>query len=233
MDPMGDLKDIVIGGLIEDIRQIEEAVAIRREIRAKAVVINEAAMGSLFSRLQMILGRHAVVSAVHLFDPPDDTHHSRRIPAALNQMRFTADYLKIENREFVIAKLIGFGHNENEFEGIPDPWITQLLRKEFADRLPDAGQPGSNELSVALDSLSNARDKSIAHSEEVQTSDEWETSEKNIIMLLEYARDFTGTIGKVYLNTDFITADGDSIFRIDAERTTNILKQLLSKAGIQ
>ncbi len=233
MDPMGDLKDIIVGGLVEDIRQVEESVALNREIRVGAKDINGAALGPLFSRLQIIMGRHAITSTIHLFDPPEDNYPSRSIPVALNHMRFTADYLKIENRDFVIKKLIGFRHEESQFEGIPEPWINQLVRKEFADRLPDAGQPDSNELSKALDSLKSVRDRIISHSEEVIETDEWQSSEKDITLLMEYARDFVATISKGYLNIDYVLSDGDTIFRIDADRTTEMLKRLLKKAGVQ
>ncbi len=231
MDPMGDLKDLISGGLVESIRQIEEASVLWQETGTHANAINEAGFGNLFGRLQPILQRYAILAACRLFEVESDNKYPlKSIPSAINHLRCNADYLQIQNKEFVIERLVKFGHERSEFEGIPDPWINQLVRKEFADRLPKADEPESNDLSGALHNLKLERDKFSAHSESVQRIDSLRNNDLNL--LLGFARDFVGTIGKGYLNIDYVFADGDSIFRIDATRTTNVLRQLLGKAGI-
>ena len=231
MDPMGDLRDLISAGLVEDIRQVEEAAVLWREISAQAEAINKAGFGNLFGRLQPILERYAVLATCRLFEPESDRYPLKSIPATLNHFRYNADYLQIRNRGFIMEKLVGFGHEPSEFEGIPDPWINQLVRKEFADRLPNADDPKANDLSGALHNLKTVRDKFSEHSESVQQLDDPKAKDMNL--LLDFARDFVGTIGKGYLDIDYVFADGDSIFRIDAERTANTLRQLLSKAGVQ
>ena len=231
-DPVNDLKAFVTAGVVEDIRQIEETIGLYQEITTRASAINESGLGPLFSRLQLISSRHAIVVSIRLFEPPHNRYPSRSIPTVLNHMRYTADYLKIENREAIINRLAEFGHDTTQFEGIPEPWITQLIRKEFADRLPDTTQPDSNALSSALDALYSQRDRYVAHSEEVQILREWQALESDISTLLEYARDFTETIGKGYLDKDYQLGDGDSVFRLDRERTVVMLRRLLELAGI-
>lgn len=223
-DPMGELREIVIGGLADNILQAEEAITLRAKIGAAATRTDESGLGHLFDRLQIILGRFAILSTCRLFEKESDNYPLQSLPTALNHLRFNAEYLKIENKEFVIKKLIAFGHEENQFEGIPDPWITQLVRKEFADRLPVPGNPESGELSKALDTLRSLHDISMAHPGTTQKPDGLTPAEAGIRTLLEFARDFVETIGKGYLNTDP---------EWDTAKTSGELTRLLSQAGIQ
>ena len=229
MDPVNDLKNLINGGLVEDIRQIEESLALQQQILSQADRINKAEFGPLFGRLQLILGRCAVTTAIRLFEPPDDNYPSRSIPTILNHMRFTADYLNIVDRNVIIERLIGFGHEQQQFEGIPDPWITQLIRKEFHDHLPAGGDAAANELSQSLDTLNRLKDKFIDHCEVAQSDNEWKSCEQHIRLLLEYATDFVMTIGKGYLNQDYLLDGNISIFGLDTDRTTETMKKLLGK----
>jgi len=232
MDPVNDLKRLVSEGLVEDIRQIEESLVLQQQIRNSAEGINRADLGPLFGRFQPVLARYAVIASVRLFDPPDDQYPSRSIPTILNHMRFTADYLNIVHRESIIERLISFGHERQQFEGIPDQWITQLVRKEFHDHLPLRADPDSGELSDALDALHSLKDKPIAHSEEVQIDDEWKNCDQPIRLLCDYAIDFAVTVGKGYLNQDYRLDGSTSIFRLDADRTLEMMKMLMGKIGI-
>ena len=223
-DPMGELREIVIGGLANNILQTEEALILRTKITANATQIDKSGSGHLFGRLQAILGRFAILSVCRLFEKESDSYPLQSIPIALNHLRFNAEYLKIENKEFTIKKLITFGHEKNQFEGIPDPWITQLVRKEFADRLPVPGNPESGELSSAMDALKTINDKPMATIVTVQKSDDMTPAETKIRILLEFAKEFVETIGKGYLNTspEWTTA-----------KTSEEIARLLSQAGIK
>ena len=222
-DHSAKLNDIVMKGLAENIRQAEEAVTLRDEISARAFQINEAGFGALFGGMQMTLGRYSILSVTRLFDPPDDNYQSKSIPSALNHVRFTADYLKITDREFVIKRLIAFGHDKSQFKDIPDPWITQLVRKEFADRLPKAGDPESSELSKALAALLTAGNKPVTPPKTVEESDALSIIDAPRDLLLGFAKDFVAIIGQGYLNTPF---------EPDTRTAGSDLKQLFIRAGI-
>lgn len=232
MDPVNDLQRLITGGLVEDIRQIEESLVLQQQIYEYAEKINQADLGPLFGRLQLILSKYSLIATIRLFDLPDDRYPSRSIPAILNHMRFTADYLNIVDREYIINRLIGFGHEKEQFEGIADPWITQLVRKEFSDHLPNAGEPEANELSGALHFLNNLKNRPIAHREEVQSDKEWKAHENHIRLLCGFATDFVITIGKGYLNQDYLLDGNVSTFQLDVDRTMDIMKRLLEKTCI-
>ncbi len=223
-DPIGELREIVIEGLADSILQAEEAITLRAKIGTTSTRTGESGLDHLFDRLQVIMERFAILSTCSLFEKESDNYPLQSLPTALNHLRFNAEYLKIENKEFVIKKLISFGHEENQFEGIPDPWITQLVRKEFADRLPVPGNSGSGELSKAMDTLKSLHDTPVSHLETTQEPDGLTPVEAGIRTLLEFARDFVETIGKGYLNIDS---------EWDTARTSGELIRLLNQAGIQ
>ena len=198
-----DLDDILVKGLAENICQAEEALAICAGLGENAAAVLESGNRQLFSRIRIMLERYAIMAVTRLLEPDEDGFHSISIPVALNYMRFHADYLEINDREFIFKKLINFGHEAKEFEGIPDPWITQLVRKEFADRMPNANDPDNDDLSRALYNLKNVRDTFITDVVTEKELEEIEKSERNIKTLLIYARDFIGTIGQGYLGVAF------------------------------
>lgn len=214
-----DLNDIVVGGLADSIRRAEEVMALRVQISANDAIASGAEFGHLFDRLQVILGQYAILMVTRIFEPEEDGFQSTSIPVALNNMRFNADYLEIHDRDFILKKLISFGHEEKEFDGIPTPWITQLVRKEFADRLPDVRDPDSNDLSRALFSLKQKRDISDGDSNIGQEGFNTEEADRNLKTLLMYARDFADTIGRGYLgvsleyNTKSIESQLQQLFR--------------------
>jgi len=218
-----DLNDIVTGGLAESINRAEEVMALRAQIGANTAIASGAELGYLFDRLQVMLGQYAILVVTRMFEPEEDGFQPTSIPVALNNMRFNADYLEIQDRDFILRKLISFGHEEKEFEGIPTPWITQLVRKEFADRLPDIREPDANDLSRALFSLKQMRDVSASDSATSQEGLNTEESDRNLKTLLMYARDFVDTIGRGYLGVSL---------KIDTKVVESQLKQLLQQAGI-
>ncbi len=222
-DNKKDLNDIVVVGLAESIRRAEEVMALREQISANAAINSGAEFGHLFDRLQSMLGQYAILLVTRIFEPEEDGFQSTSIPVALNNMRFNADYLEIHDRDFVLKKLISFGHEEKEFEGIPTPWITQLVRKEFADRLPDLKDPDANDLSRALYNLKQMRDVSASDSATGQEGLNIEESDRSIKTLLMYARDFVDTIGRGYLGVNL---------EIDTKTIESQLKQLFQQAGI-
>ncbi|MBT4512451.1 MAG: hypothetical protein HOC20_09620 [Chloroflexi bacterium] len=217
-----DLDDILVKGLAENICQAEEAMALCAGIGENAGAGFGSGNRQLFSRIRIMLERYAILAVTRLFEPEEDGFHSISIPVALNYMRFHADYLELNDREFILKKLISFGHEAKEFEGIPDPWITQLVRKEFADRMPNDDDPDSDDLSKALVSLKSMRDTFVTDAVTEQELEEIEKAERSMKTLLIYARDFIGTIGQGYLGV---------VFESNPNVLQNELAQLLNRIG--
>ncbi len=218
-----DFHDIIINGLGENIRQAEEAMALSESITANMAATDRGGVGYLFSKMQLMLQRYAIILVTRLFEPEEDGFESFSIPVALNYLRFHADYVEIRDRETILKKLISFGHEQNEFENIPEPWITQLVRKEFADRLPQAKEPENSDLDRALYNLKRMRDKITIDSDGEQEYTSMSQADRYMKTLLIYASDFIETVGKGYLG---ITPEKDN------NMIDNQLKHLLNLAHI-
>ena len=61
-DPIGELREIVIEGLADNILQAEEAITLRTKICTTATLTDESELGHLFNRLQIIFERFAILS---------------------------------------------------------------------------------------------------------------------------------------------------------------------------
>ncbi len=173
------------------IRGLEETISLCEAAR-RLLASRGNGEGTLPDGLPVILERYIITESGLLFEPEHPEYPTRSIPAALNYLRFHADYLKIEHPEAVIERLIRFGHEPKQFEGIPDPWITQLLRKEFAERLPRENAPDAGELSAALHTVRLLRGKFP-----IDPSDRAEIGRATEV-LLAYAGDFTRTVRQGY-----------------------------------
>lgn len=206
-EPQRELRDIVVNGIAESIRQIEAAIFLRRTIASNALSVNEAGFGALFGRCQAILGRYVILATPRLFEPADEGYPARTIPVALNYIRFHADYLEFTNRQPVIDKLIACGHEPSIFEGVPDPWLTQLLRKEFSDRMPDVKSPDKNELSKTLFLLLGLQDETGPAPESVIEADYVTEVETGVRSLLDQAREFVQVIAEGYLGREIALTD--------------------------
>lgn len=217
-----DIEDIV-KGLTENLCLIEESLAILAQLNESIIAANVAGHGHLVSRLQSMLERYTILAVTRLFEPEEDGYHSLSIPVALNHMRFNADYLEIRDREVIFKKLISFGHERKEFDSIPNPWINQLVRKEFADRLPQPKDPESSDLGKALFNLKCMRDIPVSEDEKKQGRVDSKDIEREIKTLLVYAGDFVNTISGGYLGVNL---------EIDRNTIVSEFKQLLNTAGI-
>jgi len=232
MTPRGKLKDIISRGLVIDIFQTEQAIALDWEIGSHAEEINKATFGDLFGSLQWILGRHAILAVSRLFELPNARYLIRSIPTAIKLLKLHADDLPIKKKPFVIGKLVQFGHRDNQLNRLSDTEITKLIVKEFSESLPSTAQASLNDLSRALNALKAARDKSIAHNEAIQVSEIPKATYAEIDRLIDYAKKFVGVVGFGYLGVHYESNNGEYVLRSNAERASMALKRLLTISGV-
>ena len=87
-------------------------------------------------------------------------------------------------------------------------------------------------MSKSLNALKTARNKVIAHSEAILTSDLPRTTWDEIEQLIDYAKEFLGIVGIGYLSIAYEDDNGNHFLSSDAKRTTRAMERLLQKAGI-
>jgi AbiU2 len=222
------LKDVISEGVVIDIFQAEEALALYQLIGQRAEGINAATFGTFFGSLQMVLLRHLILSASRIFEPETRHYRLRSIPAALKILQERAE-------ELVIEQSIALTHvvpcHGIERAQAPRPEITRLVANYCADQTPKAGLVTPDGLSRTLDSLKTIRDKFIAHPEAIRVDDLPKATLYEIADLLSFAKRFVDTIGFAYLSTAYADDSGEYMLSSDAERATRCLKRLLKLAG--
>ncbi len=108
------LEDIISKGIIIDIFQAEEALSLARFIGKNADIINKNNFGNFFGSIQFILSQQFILAVTRLYEPPNPRYPIKSIPSALEFIKHNVDNLVIEQKRYLIKKLIDFGFQENQ-----------------------------------------------------------------------------------------------------------------------
>jgi hypothetical protein len=213
------LKDIIEHGILSNISEAEEALALYRSVSIHAKSINAATFGQFFGRLQDILRNHLFLALTRLFEEVR-SYPIRSIPAAVKVLNEDAKDLLVEQRTALADIEISYGFLETTGA---QPEITQVVSRYFGDRL--------RSLAPKVKSLRNHRDKFIAHSEAISAEDLPAIHTQDIHELLDFAKHFTHTIRLAYLSTPCAYVSGEYMLTSDAFRASVCLERLLEFAG--
>jgi len=227
---MENLEDIISNGLVLDIFEAEQALALENLIGINAAAINEQKFGNLFGSLQVILAKCFILAVTRLYEKPNSRYQIRSIPEALNVLEKYAKEFEIKRKSIVISKLEELGYDAGELKKMSDVNLTMKVVKYFSENLPkslisEAGMP------KALDALKTIRDKAIAHREAMEVSGLKIPSYAKIDQLIDLAIRFVIIVGNGYLGINYEIA-GRYFHTSGAKRASRSLRRLLVKAGV-
>lgn len=227
-----ELKDLITNGIVLDIFEAEQALALEEFIGKNAEPINEHRFGSFLGSLQIILAKCFILAVTRLYEQPNPRYRIRSIPEALNLLRKFANELPIKRKSLVLDKLVDFGYDMEQVQVMPDKEITLRIVKYFSDNLqPKTIISNINEIHDALDALKKVRDKALAHREAIEVSGLRLPSYAKIDKLVDLAKKFVVVVGNGYLGRNY-EVNGRYLHTSDAKRASRSLKRLLIKAGI-
>ena len=232
VSPIEELTDLITNGIVLEIFEVEQALALDELIGINAKVINEQRFGSLFRSLQIILGKCFVLDIAKLYERPKRKYHIKSIPVALKLLQDNADELPIKRKPLVFDKLVEFGYDMEQVQVMPDKEITLRIVKYFSDNLqPKTIISNINEIHDALDALKKVRNKVIAHREAIESSELKLPTYAKIDQLVNMAKKFVVVVGNSYLGGNY-EVNGRYLRTSDAKRASRFLRRLLIKAGI-
>ena len=232
VSPIEELKDLITNGIVREIFEAEQTLALEELIGINAKVINEQRFGNLFGSLQIILAKCFVLAIARLYEQPNPRYRIRSIPEALNLLQKFANELPIKRKPLVLNKLVEFGYDMEQVQVMPDKEITLRIVKYFSDNLqPKTIISNINEIHDALDALKKVRDKAIAHPEAIEASELKLPTYAKIDQLVDMAKKFVVVIGNGYLGMNY-ELNGKYLHTSDAKRASRSLRRLLIKAGI-
>lgn len=235
MIPAKDLfYGIVDNGIKVDIFQAEESLFLIKLFLKNSNEIDKSSFTILFRTLQYVFTKELTLAITKLYEEEkkDKRYKIRSIPYALKLLEESANELIIEQKPSFIKKLVKCGFNEDYLNRLDDAQITNETVKYFHDNLPPFVLKDFKNMSKSLNALKTARNKVIAHSEAILTSDLPRTTWDEIEQLIDYAKEFLGIVGIGYLSIAYEDDNGNHFLSSDAKRTTRAMERLLQKAGI-
>lgn len=230
LSPREELEDIISNGIVLDIFEAEQALALESLIGINAAAINEQKFGSLFGSLQVILAKCFILAVTRLYEKPNPRYQIRSIPEALKILEKYAKEFGIKRKSIVIGKLEELGYDAGQLQKMSDIDLTLKIVKHFSENLPqslisEAGMPR------ALNALKTIRDKAIAHREAIQVSGLKIPSYAKIDQLVDLAKKFIIIVGNGYLGINY-EVDSRYFHTSKAKRASRSLRRLLVKAGV-
>lgn len=233
LSPREELEDIISNGIVPDIFEAEQALALESLIGINAAAINEQKFGSLFGSLQVILAKCFILAVTRLYEKyekPNPKYRIRSIPEALKVLEKYAKEFGIKRKAIVIGKLEESGYDVGQLQKMSDVDLTLKIVKHFSENLSqslisEAGMPR------ALNALKTIRDKAIAHREAIEVSGLKIPSYAKIDQLIDLAIKFVIIVGNGYLGINY-EVDGRYFHTSEAKRASRSLRRLLVKAGV-
>jgi hypothetical protein len=223
-DLVRELDDIVGYGVVHDIFEAEETLAILMFTGQNAKAINEATFGAFFGELQRILGQTLQLSVARMFER-EKTYPLRSIPAALNFLKERCGYIPIRDRPALLSALRKLGHHDEASSHSSYQDLTFAVADAFLHELERLQ-------SVAGTAIKTIRDKVIAHRERIAEDALPRATYAQIDELIAYAKDVTTAVGHGYTGVGYRADGGQYYLTSDAERAVRSLKRLLTAAGV-
>jgi hypothetical protein len=228
MTAEADLIDIVSNGIILDIYEAEEALALDWSIGQSAGEINAATFGAFFGSIQRICVKSSYVALGRIFEKPAGRYKIRSIPAAIGILEDNAVSFKVYDRDRLEKSIAKSGRPRHSPQILSDDDLTRLFAEECLARLPVDGEPQANPLSAAWDIVKTIRDKKIAHHEIAEPPG---GTYAQLDLPLSFAKEFVSMIGMPYMRTTYCADDGVYFLTSDAETATRCMKRLLKQVG--
>lgn len=227
---MEELEDIISNGIVLDIFEVEQALALESLIGINAAAINEQKFGSLFGSLQVILAKCFILAVTRLYEKPNPRYPIRSIPEGLKLIEKYAKKFDIKRKSIVIGKLEELGYDAGQLQKMSDVDLTLKMVKHFSENLPQS-LISEADMPRALNALKTIRDKAIAHREAIEVSGLKIPSYAKIDQLVDLAKKFVIIVGNGYLGLNY-ELDGRYLHTSDAKRASRSLRRLLVKAGV-
>ncbi len=230
LSPREELEDIISNGIVLDIFEAEQALALESLIGINAAAINEQKFGSLFGSLQVILAKCFILAVTRLYEKPNPRYQIRSVSEALKVLEKYAKEFDIKRKSIVIGKLEELGYDGGQLQKMSDVDLTLKIVQHFSENLPqslisEAGMPR------ALNALKTIRDKAIAHREAIEVSGLKIPSYAKIDQLVDLAKKFIIIVGNGYLGINY-EVDSRFFHTSEAKRASRSLRRLLVKAGV-
>jgi hypothetical protein len=217
MSPIEELKDIVYGGIFNDISLANEANYLLRLLSANIERLNE--YGDFFGPIWNQLVEVCVIHICKIYERKNNRYPIRSIPSALYILETDIKNIQIKDRDEFIPVYSSFIKLNVDPQVLSDEDLTGNVINYFNDTL----KKHENEITR----IKERRDKFIAHNERLYSplpDSYW----KDITTLLDLAKKFICLVGLGYLGHHY-QKDGKYTWINDEEKIKSSFEKLLAK----
>lgn len=229
---LGQLRDVLVHGIVADIYLAERARALHRRVGEFADQVNGAGYGGLFEAVQNAAVSEVTLSIAKLYEAPSKRYPTRSVPAVIKLLGEHATELTIINKEPLLTDAARLPIAVDDLRALEGSALTAALARALERACPHPSRAEECSLSRALDALRASRDKAVAHNEAVDRETlpraKWEAGEA----LLWFAKRLVGAIGIGYFGTAYLDDAGRYLRSDDAGLAARQLGKLLLQAGV-
>ncbi len=214
-----DKLDELYKGVSRDIHTAEECLYLEEKIGEYASEINKEGFGNLFGNLQAILLDNARLKICRIFEEEKGNYPLRSIPAILCFMEKYRGALVVQNKNSIV-KILGELGADPTILGSKDQ-----NKPEFTDECVSflLSILSHSSITTPLDAIKDARDKYIAHHEDIETTKLKAHTYNEMDELIQLSKKVISVVTKGYLNVNFVST---------SKRSSNSLERLLKMSGV-
>ena len=225
-DSQATLDDLACRGAANDVFHADQARLLLEELDHFVGHVNLSGIGvQFFANLQAILQRELILSLTRLYEPHSKQNHGRSLPAAKHCIKANSLGLRVPQRSSLIDFLVRQGKSRSTLEPLADEALSRVLVRHLDETLPRADATSDRPLDRALGQLKTARDKAIAHHDQVDRASLLIPGWQYIVDLVNTAREIVEVLADAYVSVSLN-------LRYVSKRSSVSLRQLMGRAGL-
>jgi hypothetical protein len=223
------LDDYLMKGVVSEIFWADEAKAFAVKIGEHSATINNTQYAPLIGRLQTIVSDQQTLAVAKMFDADSRT---RSIPNILSLIDDNIPVWQLKDRRALEIFLINEGRNESIVKTASDTDLILLTTGHYRGTLPNPQNASQCQLSAALKSVLESRNKVHAHNEAIDAAARTRPTWGGTESLVAYAKEFVSVIAMGFFARWMGKGSDDYYLSRDARRTSQLFERLLKEAKL-
>jgi hypothetical protein len=226
------LNDYLMNGIVKELFFADQTKALAVTIGKHSPVINSKGFGDLFGSLQNILSDHQTLAVAKIYDPPGRKYPTRSIPAMLSLIKKHSDLWSLPQRHILEELLINEGNNPAFIKHLNNQQLSLEVVAHFIYTMPHKDKVGDCNLSDALETVREVRNKVHAHNEAIDKAARKLPTWAGVESLVNYAKDFACVISFGFLNLHLGNHSKDYMPGVGTRQLSRKMEKLIALANL-
>jgi hypothetical protein len=229
LDAEAKLDDYLMKGIVSEIFWADEAKALAVKIGDHAATLNPTQYGHLIGRLQTMASDLQTLAVAKLFDGDKRT---RSIPNVLTLIEANILVWQLKDRCPLESFLANEGHDQRILRSALDIDLISLTTTQYRQTLPHPDKGSNCNLSAALKTVRESRNKVHAHNEATDAAARTRPTWGGTESLITYAKNFVCVIAMAFFGRSLGQSSANYYLSYDSGRTAHLFERLLKDAKL-